>query len=415
MAERYPEVPLPLPMDPIEARINEKFNQLIDCLNRRRVQLIAEYRERQAEKRAETTGRIQTLRQLTDTRTHLQTQMKENVLHSMRDRIVEDIETKMRQLEVVEREVELTLECDTRQLEETISVLGQLVERDVSIPNYPALLEPQISVGKQGIGQGEFDWPNGIAFDERTQLIYVANRILFSGIGSIIVFSVTGEYTNTFCEGQVENPIGIAINGDEVYVSDLDLSSILHFKLPGFELITKVGKEGTGKGEFSFPRQLTVAPNGSVFVADSDNNRIVVMTQKLEFQQTIKHTSMTEPCDVKLLDNKVFVLSCSDNPCLHVFSHTGEKLRSFITRGERGNEQVEQGYSFCFDKRQNILISDCVDNSIKVFSQEGALLHTLGHTQEEEKKIIPMGIVVTNDNKIICSSDGTRFGLHIFC
>ena len=263
MAERYPEVPLPLPLpvDPIEAQINEKFNQLIDCLNRRRVQLIAEHRERQAEKRAETTSRRQTLRHLTDTKTLLQAQMKENLLHSMRDRMVEDIETKMRQLEVVEREVELTFECDTRQLEETISVLGQLVEREIlPIPNYPALLEPQISVGKIGTGQGELYWPRGIAFDERTQLIYVANVIPFSGIGSIIVFSVTGEYINTFCEGLVMHPIGIAINGDEVYVSDSYLHSIFHFKLPGFQLITKVGKKGTGKREFSSPRQLTVAP-----------------------------------------------------------------------------------------------------------------------------------------------------------
>ena len=412
MAERYPEVslPLPLPIDPIEARINEKFNQLIDCLNRRRVQLIAEHRERQAEKRAETTGRIQTLLQLTDTRTHLQTQMKENVLHSMRDRIVEDIDTKMLQLEVVEREVELTFECDTRQLEETISVLGQLVEREIlPIPNYPALLKPQISVGKRGTGQEELKWSEGIAFDERTQLIYVADGTLLPGNGCISVFSVTGEYINTFCKGQLKDPMGIAINGDEVYVSDSYLHSIFHFKLPGFRLITKVGKKGTGKGEFSYPRQLTIAPNGSVFVADTRNNRIVVMTRKLKFQQTIEHTSMTEPYDVKLLDNKVFVLSC-DNPCLHMFSQTGEILRSFITCGE----QVKRGYFFCFDKQQNILISDYFDNSIKVFSQEGALLHTLGHTQEEEKKIEPMGIVVTNDNKVICSSY-TKFGLHIFC
>ena len=209
--------------------------------------------------------------------------------------------------------------------------------------------------------------------------------------------------------------MGIAINGDEVYVSDEYLNSIFHFKLPGFQLITKVGKKGTGKGEFSSPRQLTVAPNGSVFVADSGNNRIVVMTQNLKFQQTIEHTSMTVPYDVKLLDNKVFVLSSRDNPCLHVFSQTGEKLRSFITCGIQGNEQVKLGYSFCFDKQQNILISDCGDNSIKVFSQEGALLHTLGHTQGEEKRIRPNGIVVTNDNKIICSSHSTMFGLHIFC
>ena len=251
MAERYPEVPLP--MDTIEARINEKFNQLIDCLNHRRVQLIAEHRERQEEKRAETTSRIQTLQQLTDSKSYLQTEMKENVLHSMQEKMVEDIEIKMRQLEVVEREVELMFECDTQQLEETISVLGQLVEREIlRIPNYPALLEARISVGKHGTGQGELYFPEGIAFDERTQLIYVVKRFPFSG--TIIVFSVAGEYINTFCRGQLLCPMGIAINGDEVYVSDHNSNSIFHFKLPGFELITKVGKKGTGKGEFSSPR-----------------------------------------------------------------------------------------------------------------------------------------------------------------
>ena len=413
MAERYTEVPLT--MDPIEARINEKFNQLIDCLNHRRVQLIAVHRERQEEKRAETTSRIQTLQQLTDTKTHLQTEMKENVLRSMQEKMVEEIEIKIRQLEVVEREVELTFECDTRQLEETISVLGQLVERKIlPIPNYPALLEPRISVGKHGTGQGELYYPEGVAFDERTQLIYVVNGVPFSRIGSISVFSVTGEYINTLCKGQFEFPMGIAINGDEVYVSNSFLHSIFHFKFPGFELITKVGKKGTGKGEFSFPKQLTVAPNGSVFVADTDNNRIVVMTNSLEFQQTIKYASMTKPYDVKLLDNKVFVLSSSDSPCLHVFSQSGEKLRSFITCGIQGNKQIKQGYYFCLDKQQNILISDYGDNSIKVFSQEGALLHTLGCTQEEEKRIGPNGIVVTND-KIICASSDTMFRLHIFC
>ena len=413
MAERYPEVALP--MDPIEARIHEKFNQLIVCLNRRREQLIAEHRGRQEERRAATTSRIQTLQQLNDSRANVQTQMKENLLHSMRERMVEEIETRMRQLEVVAREVEVLLECDTQQLEETISVLGQLVEREiVPIPNYPALLQPRISVGKEGTGPGELNCPEGIAFDELTQLIYVANGNPYSYNSSIIVFSVTGEYISTFCERQVKWPVGIAINGDEVYVSDTLLHSILHFKLPGFQLVTKVGKQGTGKGEFYYPRQLTVAPNGSVFVADSSNNRVVMLTHKLKFQLSISHASMTEPCDVKLLGNKVFVLSCSDNPCLHVFSQSGEKLRSLITRGTQGNELVKGGYFFCFDKQQNILISDYWDNTIKVFSQEGALLHTLGYTQEEDKRILPKGIAVTDNNKIICTSIGTKFGLHVF-
>ena len=416
MAEEYPEVPLPLHKDPIEARINEKFDQLIVCINHRRDQLISEHKKTQEEKRAEATSRNETLQQLTESKAHLQDDMKENMLQSLRDKMVDDIEMKMKTLDTVEKELELMFECDTQQLEETISVLGQLVEREISIPNYSALLQPRISVGKRGTGLEELHCPEGIAFNERTQLIYVANAYLslFSTVGSIKVFSVTGEYINTFCEGQLKSPVGIAINGGELYVSDSYLHSIFHYKLPGFQLVTKVGKRGTGKGEFSSPHQLTVAHNGSVFVADTYNNRVVVMTCKLEFKQCISHVSMGKPYDVKILNNKVFVLSSSDNPCLHVFSQYGEKPRSLITCSYQGNKQVKIGYFFCFDKRQNILISDFSDNSIKVFSKEGALLHTLGYSQEEEKRIAPKGIVVTNNNKIICTTSDTMFGLHIF-
>ena len=267
MAERYPEapLPLPLPMDPIETLIHEKFDQLIVCLNRRREQLIAEHRERQEDKHAAITGRIRTLQQLRDSKTDLQTRMKDNLLHSTRVRVLEEIDTMMRQLEVVARDMEVAFECDTLQLEETISALGQLVEIE-PIPNYPA----RISFWKLRRDLTNYDCPNGIAFDERTQLIYVANGNLFSTKGCISVFSVEGEYIDTLCEEQVKCPVGIVISGDRVYVSDSHLHSIFHFELPGFHLMTKVGKQGTGKGEFSSPRQLTVAANGSVFVADTN-------------------------------------------------------------------------------------------------------------------------------------------------
>ena len=413
MAERYPEaplpLPLPLPMDPIETLIHEKFDQLIVCLNRRREQLISEHRERQQEKHAANTGRIETLQQLRDSKADLQTRMKDNVLHSMREKMLEEIDTRMRQLEVVAREVEVAFECDTLPLEETISALGQLVEIE-PIPNYPA----RISFWKLRKDLTNFDCPNGIAFDERSQLIYVANENIFSTNGCISVFSVEGEYIDTFCGEQIKRPVGIVISGDRVYVSDSHLHSIFHFELPGFLLVTKVGKEGTGKGEFSSPRQLTVAANGSVFVADSGNNRVVILTNKLQCQRSISHASMTEPYDVRILDNKVFVLSMRDNPCLHVFSQSGEKLRSLMTRGTEGNEQIKSGYSFCFDRHRNILISDFGDNCIKVFSQEGALLHTLGDTQDTEKIIRPRGIALTHDNRVICASHRTKFGLYIF-
>ena len=410
MAERYAaRDEAPLVIHPTEASIHEHFNKIIYRLNQRREEVIAEFREGLEERRAATTTRLNTVQQLIDTKADLQSRMKENLLHSMREKILEDIDTRMTQLQVVEKETEVVFECDTRQLEQTISVLGQLIQREIiSTPDYPALSQPSVSVGKQGTAEGELDNPTGVAVDEKSKLIYVANK------GNISVFSMTGEYIDRFCEGQVNWPYGIAICEDNnVFVSDFGSHCVYKFKLPKFKLVTKVGKRGTGVNEFWYPNYLTVTTDRSVLVADCVNDWIVVMNTDLKHKHYIKHQTMTCPRDVKVNNNKVYILSTQDSPCLHEFSLTGEKIRSLITRASEGNAQVRLCYSFCLDKKQNILMSDSGARNIKVFSQEGALLHTLGDTQDRDKTIESVGITLTDTNKIICTSQ-THFGMHIF-
>ena len=138
------------------------------------------------------------------------------------------------------------------------------------------------------------------------------------------------------------------------------------------------------------------------------------MDTDLKHTRYIKHQTMTLPNDVKVNNNKLYVLSYQDSPCLHVFSLTGEKISSLIKRYYSGNAQVRECYSFCFDKKQNILMADNTAGNIKVFSQEGALLHSLGDTQGRDKTIKPRGITLTDSNNIICTSNETKFGLHIF-
>ena len=365
------------------------------------------------ERRAAVTTRQNMLQQLIDSKAEIQGHMKENPLHSMRERITEEIDTKMQDLQVTQKETEVVFECDTTQLEQTISVLGQLVEREIfSTPDYPALQQPSVSVVKQGTAEGELHWPRGVAFDEKSQRIYVTNGVL-TGNSNISVFSVTGEYIDRVSEGQFGSPSGIAISGDNVFVSDTWFHCVYKFKFPTFISVSKVGKQGTGVGEFQYPFSLTVA-DGYLYVADHDNNRIVVMSTGLQHSNYITHQTMTSPCDVKVNNNQLYVLSGRDSPCLHVFSLTGEKIRSLITRDEDGNAQVRRCLSFCLDKKLNILMADHGAQNIKVFSQEGALLHTLGNTRDRDKTIRPIGIDLTDNNNVICISFGTKFLLHIF-
>ena len=413
MAEQFARDEAPLVIHPTEVSIHEHFNNIIYLLNQRREEMIREFREKMEEKRAAVTTRDKTLQQLTDYTLYLESRMKENLLHSLREKMTEDIDTKMKQLQVIEKETEVVFECDTRQLEQTISVLGQLIERDISIPDYPAVLQPSVSVGKKGTAEGELVWPRGVAVDEKSKLIYVANGGY--GAGNICVFSMTGEYIDRFCEGQVTQPYGIIMSEDnDVFVTDMASHCVYKLMLPEFQLVTKVGKKGSSVREFNCPRYLTITTDRSVLVADCNNNRIVVMDTDLKHIRYITHQTMTHPNDVKVNNNKLYVLNTQNSPCLHVFSLTGGKIHSIITRGFEGNTEVRRCYSFCLDKKQNILMADRDALNIKVFSQEGALLHTLGETQDEDDTIIPHGIALTDNNKIICTSSPNNFGLHIF-
>ena len=137
------------------------------------------------------------------------------------------------------------------------------------------------------------------------------------------------------------------------------------------------------------------------------------MDTDLKHKRYIKHQTMICPADIKVNNNKLYVLRTQDSPCLHVLSLTGEKISSLITCDLEGNAQVRKCYSFCFDKKPNILISDFKAKNIKVFSRE-ALLHTLGDTRDRDNTIEPEGIILTDNNTIICTSFNTNFGLQIF-
>ena len=179
-------------------------------------------------------------------------------------------------------------------------------------------------------------------------------------------------------------------------------------------MIKRLGKEGFENEEFNYPRQLAISPNQLLYVADRNNNRLQILHGNLVFQGSLKHQTMTQPVDVKFSNNEIFVLSCENNPCIHVFSLSGEKSRSLVTRGGMGMK-VEGAYLFCLDGQNKIVISDWSAHNIKVFSPTGDLLHTIGQEGHEAGMFIyPSGIAINNNSKLICLSRNPNFGLQIF-
>ena len=223
----------------------------------------------------------------------------------------------------------------------------------------------------------------------------------------IQIFSETGECLNQFGDQHLNQPCGILTYQDSIFVTDMGLDAIFRFKLSDLTMIKQVGKYGSGKKEFNFPRQLAISPNQLLYVPDQFNNRIKILSTDLAFKGSLRHQTMTLPEDVKFTNDEMFVLSYQDNPCIQVFTLSGEKSRYLVTGGI--GMQVSGADFFCLDGLNNIVISDCLAHDIKVFSPAGDLLHKIGQNGHQAGMFnYPYGIAILNNTKLVCVSDNKK-------
>jgi|CXWL01.1.fsa_nt_gi DNA-binding beta-propeller fold protein YncE len=76
-------------------------------------------------------------------------------------------------------------------------------------------------------------------------------------------------------DGEFNSPTGVALDKDgNIYVADTDNQSIQKFDKDGKFLSRWGGDPGATEGDFYYPRGLATNAEGDVFVADSGNNRI---------------------------------------------------------------------------------------------------------------------------------------------
>ena len=411
MAVRFPE-PMHPPIDPIELEINQLFDHLIQCLNKRRVALLTTYRDTRHETAAIAKARARKEKKINQKKTKAEARLQINELKETQELKLAEIEQKLAEVRIPQPEKRVVFRCNGSHLAQVLLGVGEIVEEEVPVmPRYEdEEMRTTVAVGKGGLDPGELWNPNGVAIDESTNLIYVAEALDSCRIS---IFSETGEFMNTFTHKDLSLPHGIAIHRDNLYMTDRGVHAVFQFKIESdLRLVARLGSEGSGMGQFKTPFGLTVSTNGDVFIADSNNNRIQILDDSLHFQRFITHQTMKLPRDVKLTPEEVYVL-CLSFPCILVFSHAGEKIRSLITYDS--GMLISTANFFCLDRKQNFLISDWGSHQIRVFSKEGTHLHTIGSRGQDVGMFRnPKGIVLTKNRNLIVVSENYNYSLQIF-
>lgn len=232
------------------------------------------------------------------------------------------------------------------------------------------------------------------------------------------------------------------------------LAVVLGLALPGsaaaFGPLSSFGEFGGGPGQLDAPKQMAVAPDGDVYVADSGNDRISVFAGDGSFLRTFGGGRLSQPGDVALDGGGRAFVADSGNDRIAVFGSSGEFLFAFGTPAlndpaglvvdgstvyiaDRGNEQIAVYNSTAgaplapiepalpFSPRDvivgddgNLYVADFANERVDVFSKEGVgPIRTIGGTGSGQGELSgPVALVADGQGGIYVADETAERVIH---
>ena len=223
--------------DSVAREIHHTFDPLIAELIARRDALLL----RLSQLREDYTAKETTRRDATEEIEKAQQQMQEmtlkvNINIPIHQQAIDVYKQGLQQLETPTKVPYPLFECQTlNKMKSLFSEFGEVVVWEV--PAYSLKKEPILTAGKYGSGIDELK-AVGLAIDEDSQQIYVADN----GNNRVQVVSLEGEFINNFGQETVENPWGIAVTKEHVYITDPGLHALLQFDKNSYQLVRRTGQ-----------------------------------------------------------------------------------------------------------------------------------------------------------------------------
>lgn len=142
-----------------------------------------------------------------------------------------------------------------------------------------------------------------------------------------------------------------------------------------------------GQGELNRPRNVTVSPDGLIFVADSGNHRIAVFDQAGQLVNSFGGQGtgpgqFNEPWGIVADDRFVYIADTWNNR-IQVFDHTGELVNIFGESGSPGAPFEGGGLfygprSIVLTTDNQLLVTDTGNHRIQVFNTDGTFITGFG-------------------------------------
>jgi Predicted membrane-bound mannosyltransferase len=262
--------------------------------------------------------------------------------------------------------------------------------------NNVVTLTPDLFFGAAGNAQGQFNDAHGIAVAADGS-VYITD----SGNNRIEHFSASGAFINAWgTAGSVDNggnapggtfkePWGIAVAPDgSVYVADTWNYRIQKFTADG-KFVSMWGTPGQGETPAAFwgPRGVAVDQKGNVYVTDTGNKRVAVFDGNGNFITEFGSYGMDsgqfdEPVGIAVGKSGNVYVADTWNKRIQVFSPDASGSKFTFARAWNvsawGNQGTENKPFLAVDEAGNVYVADPVGFRVLEFSSEGQIIRTWG-------------------------------------
>ncbi len=220
----------------------------------------------------------------------------------------------------------------------------------------------------EAVGKQFLQFPINIGLDGKDNLYIVDGEL-----DRVFSLSAKGKPGRVFGKEVLQRPSDVVVGPEDkwLYVVDPPAHNIKVFNLEDGKLVRIIGRRGIQPGEFNFPAWLTMDGKGRLYVTDSLNGRIQILTKEGKPISSIGKLGdgtgdFTTPKGVAVdSDGHLYVADAGfDN--VQIFDEAGRLLLYFGGSGQApGLFWMPAG--IFVDRRDRIYVADSYNRRIQIF------------------------------------------------
>ena len=210
----------------------------------------------------------------------------------------------------------------------------------------------------------------------------------------------------------LSTPVGVTSDPQgNVYVADARDSAVVAFDEKGATL-WKADDLGKGGGLLKRPTAVAWLPQGGLLVADSANNRLVVLSADGKFvrelcrQREKEEGALSTPTNLWVDTDGGFIVSDPLLGRVHVFTSTGGYVSGFGELGDTAG-YMARPRGVASDSDRNVYVADALFNRVQIFTRTGELeLFFGGPGIAWGKFAMPAGLFIDDKDRIYIADSG---------